>query len=188
MGRVLRPLAHCGCCMLLLLIPALKGTRSEPREPRRWQMHYPPGRTPTAPGHTTTPSAPWTSGVRLPCRPTPLPVTSSTPRPSIRSLLPLLPACSAFLCCFLRQVQTSSLRGGGSDGESVAPPCSLWLLHVAAADSGAEGNEIRAEGAKALAGALAPRQNPDGTWTHNNALSTLYLWGAPSLPAHLPPS
>ena len=65
--------------------------------------------------------------------------------------------------------------------------CSLWLLRVAAADSGAAANEIRAEGAKALAGALAPRQNPDGTWTHNNALSTLYLWGAPSSAAHSPP-
>ena len=60
------------------------------------------------------------------------------------------------------------------------PPCSLCLLHVAAAASGAEGNGIGAEGAKALADALAPRQNPDGTWTHNNALSYLILFSAPS--------
>ena len=69
----------------------------------------------------------------------------------------------------------------------MAPPCSLWLLHVAAAASGAADNKIGDEGAKALAGALAPRQNPDGTWTHNNALSRLDLSGAPSLPAHSPP-
>ena len=68
----------------------------------------------------------------------------------------------------------------------MAPPCSLWLLHVAAAASGAEGNEIGAAGAKALADALAPRQNPDGTWTHNNALLFLDLGGAPSSPAHSP--
>ena len=80
----------------------------------------------------------------------------------------------------------SSLRGGGSDQGSVAPPCSLWLLHVAAS-AGAAVNGIGAEGAKALAGALAPRQNPDGTWTHNNALSTLDLRSAPSSPAHSPP-
>ena len=78
------------------------------------------------------------------------------------------------------------IKGRGSDEESVAPPCSLRLLHVAAA-SGAADNKIGAEGAKALADALAPRQNPDGTWTHNNALSTLNLFGAPSLPAHSPP-
>ena len=69
----------------------------------------------------------------------------------------------------------------------MAPPCSLRLLRVAAAASGAAGNEIGDEGAKALADALAPRQNPDGTWTHNNALSTLNLTGAPSSPAPSPP-
>ena len=72
-------------------------------------------------------------------------------------------------------------------GAVLRPPCSLWLLHVAASASGAAGNMIGDEGAEALAGALAPRQNPDGTWTHNNALSTLDLRGAPSSPAHSPP-
>ena len=67
------------------------------------------------------------------------------------------------------------------------PPCSLWLLHVATAASAAADTKIGAEGAKALADALAPRQNPDGTWTHNNALTDLGLGGAPSSPAHSPP-
>ena len=53
---------------------------------------------------------------------------------------------------------------------------------VAAAD-----NDIGAQGAKALADALAPRQNPDGTWTYNNTLETLELNSAPSLPAHPSP-
>ena len=35
--------------------------------------------------------------------------------------------------------------------------------------------------------ALMPTKTPDGTWTHNNALSTLNLTGAPSSPAHSPP-
>ena len=57
-------------------------------------------------------------------------------------------------------------------------PCSLLLLHVGAAD-----NDIGAQGAKALADSLAPRQNPDGTWAYNNTLRRLELNSAPSLPA-----
>ena len=41
----------------------------------------------------------------------------------------------------------------------------------------AAGNNIGAEGAKALAAALEPRQNPDGTWAFNGALNELVLTG-----------
>ena len=46
-------------------------------------------------------------------------------------------------------------------------------------DSAAPGsadNDIGAEGAKALASALEPRENPDGTWASNGALKGLNLW------------
>ena len=46
---------------------------------------------------------------------------------------------------------------------------SLWL-----ADTG-----IGAEGAKAIAAALEPRQNPDQTWVFNGALQKLDLGGEP---------
>ena len=36
---------------------------------------------------------------------------------------------------------------------------------------------IGAEGAKSLAAALEPRQEPDGSWTFNPALSNLVLKG-----------
>ena len=52
---------------------------------------------------------------------------------------------------------------------SVVP--SLLLLCIA----GAAANDIKAEGGQALADALAPQKNPDGTWTFNNALKTLDL-------------
>ena len=42
-------------------------------------------------------------------------------------------------------------------------------------------NAIKAEGGQALANALAPQKNPDGSWVYNNALSTLELKCAPSL-------
>ena len=41
--------------------------------------------------------------------------------------------------------------------------------------AGAAGNSIGAEGAKALADALAPREGSDGTWHCNEALNTLDL-------------
>ena len=47
-------------------------------------------------------------------------------------------------------------------------------------DSAAPGsavNKIGAEGAKALASALEPRNNPDGTWAFNGALKMLSLLG-----------
>ena len=34
----------------------------------------------------------------------------------------------------------------------------------------------------ALGAALEPKQNPDGTWVFNPALSTLSLWGAGPVP------
>ena len=64
----------------------------------------------------------------------------------------------------------------------------LPLYDVAAASSGAADNEIGDEGVKALADALAPKQNPDGTWTYNNALKSLDLYCASSLPAHSSPT
>ena len=176
MGGLMRaqwiPLAHCGCCMLLLLLPPLQTPRSEPREPRRWRTHWPPGRTPTAPGHTTTPSPTWALEVRLPRRPTPLPpdLLVIPPDHPLLSAAPLRLLCRPLLfpaagaCIIIKGV-------GGLMGAVLRPPCSLWLLHVAASASGAAGNMIGDEGAEALAGALAPRQNPDGTWTHNNALT-----------------
>ena len=41
---------------------------------------------------------------------------------------------------------------------------------------GAAGNIIGDEGAKALASALEPRKNPDGTWAFNQALKELNLY------------
>ena len=82
----------------------------------------------------------------------------------------------------LQQVQLSSFA---SDCMTVT--CSFCLLHHVAAAAvviaAAVGNRLGPTGAKALADALAPRQNPDGTWIHNNTLSTLGLFGAHSLPA-----
>ena len=46
---------------------------------------------------------------------------------------------------------------------------SLLLLRTAAV------NDIQDEGAKAVAAALEPRKNPDGTWAFNPALQTLNL-------------
>ena len=39
----------------------------------------------------------------------------------------------------------------------------------------ASDNSIGDDGAEALGAALEPKQNPDGTWVFNTALSTLYL-------------
>ena len=39
-------------------------------------------------------------------------------------------------------------------------------------------NNIGDAGAVALGAALEPKQNPDGTWVFNPALSTLNLWSA----------
>ena len=36
-------------------------------------------------------------------------------------------------------------------------------------------NGIRVEGGKAIAAALEPRKNPDGSWAFNGALNTLEL-------------
>ena len=44
--------------------------------------------------------------------------------------------------------------------------------------AGAADNEIGAEGAKALADALAPREGSDSNWHCNEALTTLNLNGA----------
>ena len=38
----------------------------------------------------------------------------------------------------------------------------------------------------ALGAALEPKQNPDGTWVFNTALSTLYLYGAGPDPPLIP--
>ena len=65
--------------------------------------------------------------------------------------------------------------------------CLMLMSHVLAATTGAAGNEgIGDGGAMALADALAPRQNPDGTWTCNNTLSTLGLDSASCPPPPLP--
>ena len=46
-------------------------------------------------------------------------------------------------------------------------------------------NNIGDEGAEALGAALEPKQNPDGTWVFNTALSTLELGGAAQAPLAL---
>ena len=66
------------------------------------------------------------------------------------------------------------------------PPAACLLLVVqhgspwchCAAD-----NEIGADGAKALADALAPRQDADGKWHFNGALKELYLYSKSRLPS-----
>lgn len=47
----------------------------------------------------------------------------------------------------------------------------LWM-------SGTADNEAGAEGARALASALGPRQNADGSWVTGTALKVLWLGGA----------
>ena len=37
-------------------------------------------------------------------------------------------------------------------------------------------NKIGNKGAKAIGDALAPRQNPDGSWVYNEGLTALYLY------------
>ena len=60
------------------------------------------------------------------------------------------------------------------------------MLTVAVAP-GAAVTDVGPEALKALVGALAPRQNLDGTWTYHNALKSLELYGASSLPFHPAP-
>ena len=64
-------------------------------------------------------------------------------------------------------------------GEAATPlsPDGLFASSPAAAD-----NHVREEGALALGAALEPKQNPDGTWVFNTALSTLDLRGAGPVP------
>ena len=59
---------------------------------------------------------------------------------------------------------------------------SLLLLRTAA-DKG-----ILDEGAKAVAAALEPRKNPDGTWAFNPALQTLDLQSEEPTPSSSSPS
>ena len=60
---------------------------------------------------------------------------------------------------------------------SLTLPGDLCALPAAAA------NDFGDEGAEALGAALEPKQNPDGTWVFNTALSTLSLYSAgPFLP------
>ena len=149
MITVLRPLAHCGCCMLLLLLPVLQATRSEPREPRRWRVHWPTGRTPTAPGHTTTPSPTWALEVRLPRRPTPLP-------PDLLVIPPIhpLPSAASFclLCCHLLFPAAGAdviIKGAGGLMRAVLRPlahcgcCMLLLLLLALQTTTSETREPR---------------------------------------------
>ena len=59
---------------------------------------------------------------------------------------------------------------------------SLLLLRTAAV------NSIQDEGAKAVAAALEPRENPDGTWAFNPALQTLDLQSEEPTPSSSSPS
>ena len=59
---------------------------------------------------------------------------------------------------------------------SLLPFCRCSMMTDNATPGSAE-NNIGAEGAKALASALEPRENPDGTWAFNGALEKLYLQG-----------
>ena len=47
-------------------------------------------------------------------------------------------------------------------------------------------NGVGNDGAVALGAALGPKQNPDGTWVLNTALSTLFLKGAALAPLIAP--
>ena len=46
---------------------------------------------------------------------------------------------------------------------------------------GYAGNGIGDDGAKAIGSALAPRQNPDGSWVFNEAMEGLELYGKPEI-------
>ena len=59
---------------------------------------------------------------------------------------------------------------------SLLPFCRRSMMTDSAAPGSAV-NNIGAEGAKALAFALEPRKNPDGTWAFNGALKMLDLYG-----------
>ena len=68
----------------------------------------------------------------------------------------------------------------------MSPPSHLLsesLLLRTAAD-----NSIQDEGAKAVAAALEPRKNPDGTWAFNPALQTLDLQSEEPTPSSSSPS
>ena len=55
----------------------------------------------------------------------------------------------------------------------------MHRMHVCVSDlcRDVSGNDIGVEGGKAIAAALDPRKNPDGSWAFNGALNTLVLTG-----------
>ena len=63
-----------------------------------------------------------------------------------------------------------------SDPIPLCGPEATWML--TGLQTGAAEREVGDEGAKALAAALMPRQNPDGTWAFNSVLEALDLEGA----------
>ena len=68
---------------------------------------------------------------------------------------------------------------------SLLPFCRRSMMTDSAAPGSAV-NHIGAEGAKALASALEPRKNLDGTWAFNGALKELNLQGETCSPFPLP--
>ena len=89
-------------------------------------------------------------------------------------------------------VFNGALKTLGLDGASPLarhPPASCLLLvvqHGSPWPRGAPGNGIGADGAKALADALAPRQEANGKWQFNGALNTLDLHCKFVLPLRCP--